>query len=70
MRPKVQSSPSITSLPFESAFPPIVDQAKSATATPGLSGFVALYTVGSAVPVGHTNAPSVTVIVTPSDVPS
>ena len=36
MKPKVQSSPS------ESTFPPIVDQAKSETKTPGLSGFVAL----------------------------
>ncbi len=42
IRPKVQSLPPIVSLPFESTFPPIVDQAKSATKTPGLSGFVAL----------------------------
>src|SRR6266511_1225770 len=71
MRPKVQSLPSIDSLPFESTFPPIVDQANLAAATPGLAGSVGFgYTVGRAVPLGQENAPFVTVIVTPSEVPS
>jgi len=70
INPKWQSSPSIVSSPFESTNPPIVDHAKSATKTPGLSGFASLYTVGRAVPVGQENEPFATVMVTPSAVPS
>jgi hypothetical protein len=42
IRPNAQSVTVIDSSPFESTFPPMVDQAKSAANTPGLVGSVAL----------------------------
>jgi hypothetical protein len=42
IRPNAQSVPVIDSSPFESTFPPMVDQAKSAANTPGLVRSLAL----------------------------